>query len=340
MSGNAFGSLCQILENSADLRGTRHLTVSEQVEIFVSILGHHKKNCVVKYDFICSGRQISKHFHSVLRIVLWLQPLLLPHPTPISEECQGSRWRWFMGCLGALDATHVEMNPADEEMTSNPRRYRGKSDKTSAKRTWTQREQEVLVNALRTICCTGWRYENGFRAGYLNQLEALMFKQFPDTNLRAEPHINSKIHVWKKYYSALIGMMGKSGLGWDDNRCMVTVDSQDVWDEYWKIDPTARTMCYKSWSFIPTWHEIFGQDRAKVGRILEILNEHVHPTKSNLGQTDTQDCYVPTTEWNLEFGYVRNDRAASEEIQVTQEPNVQSTGSNGKTLIHPRKERE
>ncbi|KAK4408047.1 protein HUA2-LIKE 2 [Sesamum angolense] len=64
---------------------------------------------------------------------------------------------------------HNYMNPVDEEGTSNPRR---------------------------------------FRVGYLNQLETLMFKQFPNADLRAEPHNNSKIHVWKKYYSTLVGGMG------------------------------------------------------------------------------------------------------------------------------------
>ncbi|KAL0430454.1 UNVERIFIED_CONTAM: hypothetical protein Sradi_0671400 [Sesamum radiatum] len=51
MSRNAFGRLCQILENTGGLRPTRHLTVSEQVAIFLSVLVHHKKNYVVKHDF-------------------------------------------------------------------------------------------------------------------------------------------------------------------------------------------------------------------------------------------------------------------------------------------------
>ncbi|KAL0311987.1 UNVERIFIED_CONTAM: hypothetical protein Sradi_5598000 [Sesamum radiatum] len=175
------------------------------------------------------------------------------------------------------------MNPLDEEGSSNPRRYRSKADKTSTRRTWSQREEEALVNALRTICATGWRCENGFRAGYLNQLEALMFKQFPDTDIRAEPHINSKIHVWKKNYGTLVGMMGKSGLGWDDSRNMVTVDSQDVWEEHCKVDPTARTMRYKSWPYFPAWREIFGRDRADGVRTVETVNEYAHPTKSPVG---------------------------------------------------------
>ncbi|KAL0293469.1 UNVERIFIED_CONTAM: hypothetical protein Sradi_6936100 [Sesamum radiatum] len=169
--------------------------------------------------------------------------------------------------------TITYMNPTEQEGISNPRRYRKKIDKTIIRRTWTQREEEALVNALRTICCTGWRCENGFRARY--KLEALMLKQFPNSDIRAEPHINSKIHVWKKFYNTL-------------------------------VDTTARTMRFKSWPFFPAWCEIFGRDRAEA-------------------------------EWFPETGYVRNDGAALDEIQLTQEPNVQSTAAMRKSTSSSKK---
>ncbi|KAL0451538.1 UNVERIFIED_CONTAM: hypothetical protein Slati_1131900 [Sesamum latifolium] len=112
---------------------------------------------------------------------------------------------------------------------------------TTTRRTWSQREEEVLINALRTIITIGWKCDNGFRSGYLNQLETIMCKHFPNTDLRAEPHINSKIHVWKKYYSSLMGMMSKSGFGWDDTRHMVIVENNDVWEDYVKPDSTINS---------------------------------------------------------------------------------------------------
>ncbi|KAL0430313.1 UNVERIFIED_CONTAM: putative nuclease HARBI1 [Sesamum radiatum] len=108
MTRNAFGRLCQLLEFFGGLRATRHVTIMEQVATFLSIIAHHKKNCVVKHDFVRSGSTISKHFHSVLMAVLRLHPILLPRPAPIQEGCQDHRWRWFKGCLGALDGTHVD----------------------------------------------------------------------------------------------------------------------------------------------------------------------------------------------------------------------------------------
>ncbi|KAL0415971.1 UNVERIFIED_CONTAM: hypothetical protein Slati_3429000 [Sesamum latifolium] len=75
----------------------------------LSVLAHHKKNHTVKYDFIRSGRTVCKHFHRVLNVVLRLHPLLLAQPTPVPPNSSCPRWKWFEGCLGALDGTYVDV---------------------------------------------------------------------------------------------------------------------------------------------------------------------------------------------------------------------------------------
>ncbi|KAK4396912.1 hypothetical protein Sango_1527800 [Sesamum angolense] len=35
--------------------------------------------------------------------------LLLAKPTPITEDCLDPRWKWFKGCLGALDGTFIDV---------------------------------------------------------------------------------------------------------------------------------------------------------------------------------------------------------------------------------------
>ncbi|KAL0435077.1 UNVERIFIED_CONTAM: hypothetical protein Sradi_0215600 [Sesamum radiatum] len=106
--------------------------------------------------------------------------------------------------------------------------------------------------------------------------------------------------------------MGKSGFGWDDSRCMITVDSQDVWDEYCK-------------------------DRAEGTRITETVNESVHTSRANLGQSDSQECYVPTAEWCPDTGYVGNDGTDSEETHFPHAPNVQSTAATRKSTSSNKK---
>ncbi|KAL0288388.1 UNVERIFIED_CONTAM: hypothetical protein Scaly_2732600 [Sesamum calycinum] len=79
------------------------VSVPEQAVMFLSVLSHHKKNCVVKHDFIWFDRTVSKHFHAVMLALCKLHKILLAKPTLITDECADPRWKWFKGCLGALD---------------------------------------------------------------------------------------------------------------------------------------------------------------------------------------------------------------------------------------------
>ncbi|KAL0345749.1 UNVERIFIED_CONTAM: hypothetical protein Sradi_4406200 [Sesamum radiatum] len=87
MDRNAFGRLCYLLEHSGGISDTKFVTVSEQVAMFLSVIAHHKKNWVVKHDFIRSGRTISKHFDAVLEAVILLHKTFLAHPIPIGDDC-------------------------------------------------------------------------------------------------------------------------------------------------------------------------------------------------------------------------------------------------------------
>ncbi|KAL0458869.1 UNVERIFIED_CONTAM: hypothetical protein Slati_0514100 [Sesamum latifolium] len=42
--------------------------------------------------------------------MLILHPLLLAHPTPVPPNSNCPRWKWFEGCLGALDGTYVDVH--------------------------------------------------------------------------------------------------------------------------------------------------------------------------------------------------------------------------------------
>ncbi|KAL8536706.1 hypothetical protein ACS0TY_012044 [Phlomoides rotata] len=120
-------------------------------------------------------------------------------------------------------------------------RGRKKSVPTS-RRVWTYGEEQELVNALRELVVKGLKCDNGFKSGYLNLLENMLAVKFPGTDLKGDPHINSKIHVWKKQYACLRTMMGVSGIGL--NSTTHRIDAlPEVWAAYIKL-------------------EIFGNDRA------------------------------------------------------------------------------
>ncbi|XP_057792042.1 uncharacterized protein LOC131008935 [Salvia miltiorrhiza] len=140
-------------------------------------------------------------------------------------------------------------------------RARGnKTDKT--RRSWTMREEEVLLAALKDLVVQGWKSDNGFRAGYLNKLEDAMRKEFPNTDLKGMPHINSKTTAWKKNYYSLSAILNRSGVGFNLKGTHMIECNDDQWQQIVKCDANARLMRFKSWPHLDDWSLIFGKDRA------------------------------------------------------------------------------
>ncbi|XP_057766827.1 uncharacterized protein LOC130987196 [Salvia miltiorrhiza] len=135
-----------------------------------------------------------------------------------------------------------------------------KSDKT--RRSWSMREEEVLLGAMKELVVQGWKSDNGFRVGYLGKLEESVKHVLPGTDLKGIPHIHSRISTWKKNYNSLVLILGKTGVGFNvDGRHMIDCDAE-LWAEILKVDPNARKMNTKSWPHLEAWKEIFGKDRA------------------------------------------------------------------------------
>ncbi|KAG6514630.1 hypothetical protein ZIOFF_024999 [Zingiber officinale] len=110
MNQNTFARLCYLLTHVGGLVESRYVCIEEKVAMFLSILAHHKKNRVAGHDYIRSGHTISTHFHEVLRSILLLHPILLVKPSPVDHSCTNEPWKWFKGCLGALDGTYVNVH--------------------------------------------------------------------------------------------------------------------------------------------------------------------------------------------------------------------------------------
>ncbi|KAL8507237.1 hypothetical protein ACS0TY_017959 [Phlomoides rotata] len=87
----------------------RHVTVGEQVTLFLSVLSHHSKVRIVKFNFKRNAQTIHHYVHNVLQVVLKLHNILLAKPTPVGDDCTHSSWKHFKGCLGALDGTLIDL---------------------------------------------------------------------------------------------------------------------------------------------------------------------------------------------------------------------------------------
>ncbi|XP_073119890.1 uncharacterized protein [Henckelia pumila] len=127
MTRNVFARLCYLLTHVGGLVESRYVRVEEKVAMFLSILAHHKKNRIIGHDYRRSGHTVSSHFHEVLRCVLKLHPLLLVKPTPVEDNCSSETWKWFKGCLGALDGTYVSVQVPNKDKA----RYRTRKGTTA-----------------------------------------------------------------------------------------------------------------------------------------------------------------------------------------------------------------
>ena len=87
----------------------------------------------------------------------------------------------------------------------------------NSKHKWDKQEDEKLIECLLQLSESGnWRADNGtFRSGFLQQLERWMHEKIPNCQVRATPHISSRVKLWKKQYYALSEMLGPSASGFE-----------------------------------------------------------------------------------------------------------------------------
>ncbi|XP_004235461.2 uncharacterized protein [Solanum lycopersicum] len=109
MDRNAFHNLVLLTKDVGGLTDGKYMSRSEKLAMFLNILAHHEKNRSIKVDYIRSGWSVSQAFNECLRAILKLTPLFLVNPKPILENEIEDRWKWFKGCLGALDGTYIHI---------------------------------------------------------------------------------------------------------------------------------------------------------------------------------------------------------------------------------------
>ncbi|XP_057770768.1 uncharacterized protein LOC130990562 [Salvia miltiorrhiza] len=67
-----------------------------------------KQNSLAEpYSMIARIPEQVRHMNRLA--ILSLHLMLFVKPKPVEEDCVDSRWRWFQGCLGALDGTYIDV---------------------------------------------------------------------------------------------------------------------------------------------------------------------------------------------------------------------------------------
>ncbi|KAL1535659.1 hypothetical protein AAHA92_28414 [Salvia divinorum] len=136
-----------------------------------------------------------------------------------------------------------------------------------SRRSWSPREEEVLLLALKDLVSNRWKSDNGFRAGYLTRVEEILKRELPTTDMKVHPHIHSKINTWKRCYHSLSLILDRSGVGFNSDGDWKIECNDEQWAQIVKADSNARYMRYKAWPYYEDWKHIYGKDRAAGMRV-------------------------------------------------------------------------
>ncbi|KAL8545746.1 hypothetical protein ACS0TY_005752 [Phlomoides rotata] len=138
MDRNSFAHLCVMMRELGGLVDHRYVGVEEQVSMFLSLLAHHKKNRILKFNYIRSGQTISKFVHIVLKAVLKLHSLFLVTPKPVPAGSTNPRWKWFklqhQPCTKNISKTApTALKTATKNISKNSTKNISKTAPTAAK---------------------------------------------------------------------------------------------------------------------------------------------------------------------------------------------------------------
>ncbi|KAL5557660.1 hypothetical protein UlMin_033871 [Ulmus minor] len=111
MYKDCFHRLCAVLKDKNFLKTLRHVTVEEQVLIFLTTIAHCQTNRRSKKEWQHLGEIVSRYVRKVCKAVCKLSPMFIRAPnfneTPEQIRSRRKYFPWFENCVGAIDGTHV-----------------------------------------------------------------------------------------------------------------------------------------------------------------------------------------------------------------------------------------
>ncbi|XP_039122159.1 protein ALP1-like [Dioscorea cayenensis subsp. rotundata] len=129
MDVGPFMHLASIMRDKHLLQVTRHISVEEQLAMFLHIVGHNTKNRTMRIEFVRSGETISQYFNCMLRAVCAIRDDFVHS---LSSNCYpeieyNPNWYpFFKDCIGLFDGTHIDASVPPQAMP----RFRGRKGPT------------------------------------------------------------------------------------------------------------------------------------------------------------------------------------------------------------------
>ncbi|KAI3812450.1 hypothetical protein L1987_17159 [Smallanthus sonchifolius] len=195
---------------------------------------------------------------------------------------------------------------------------------STKKHKWTKIEDEALISALTELCQSGWKRDNNiFRSGYTTVLEKELKSKLPGCNLKASPHIESRLKTLKKHCDAITDMKDAFGIEWRSTDCTLICYDDDVWEDWVKDHLDAKGLRNKPFPYYDELCLIFGKHRGN-HKIVEDASDgnravETYETSDYAGHMSKHKQYKVSENENHEFGHEEanghkgNDMAAADD---------------------------
>lgn len=186
------------------------------------------------------------------------------------------------------------------------------------KHKWTRREDEALISALTELCQTGWKRDNNiFRSGYTTVLEKELKSKLPGCNLKASPHIESRLKTLKKHCDAITDTKDAFGIEWRSTECTLICYDDDVWDDWVKDHSDAKGLRNKPFPYYDELCLIFGKSRGNHKSIEDASDANraldVYETSENAGHMSRDEQFNPVYRTNGKVLENENNESDHEE---------------------------
>ncbi|GFS32816.1 hypothetical protein Acr_00g0024850 [Actinidia rufa] len=190
-----------------------------------------------------------------------------------------------------------------------------------SRRNWRKVEENALIKVMLDEFLDKWSDDNGFKPGFFSSLEKQLDKVLPESHLKVDPHIESKVKYWRQTYNKVFDILQLSGFGWDHTNKKVKV-VQSVRDEYEKAHPKKAKEVYgKTFPYYDDWAILFGRDRAtEAGAEDPTQMEQVYtpnPLQDSVVD-DVEDFYAPLFDdqfMNSPYGRKRTRMGDVEDVR-------------------------
>ncbi|KAL7093778.1 hypothetical protein ACP275_11G060800 [Erythranthe tilingii] len=194
----------------------------------------------------------------------------------------------------------------------------------SMKKKWTPKEDAVLIASLSELCNAGWKRKNGiFKSGYTSALETKLKSRLPNCNIKASPHIESRLKLLKRQYDAITEMQGAHGIQWNDKDNVLICEDDDVWDEWIQIHTDAKGLRNKQFPYYNDLHILFGNRGTRKGVYNETDSDKILDDEVTIAATNfmvVNDTFEEDEE-EREYSESYRNRSFATELDLT--PNIE-----------------